>query len=170
MHRRITAGLFAALLPWLAHAGWFQRDWPETLARVRAEFPAARQLSTADLATRMVGATQPALLDVRTPDEYAISQLKGAILAPDLDSALRALAGRDRGSAVIVYCSVGWRSSQMAEALQAAGYREVYNLEGGLFSWANEDRPVYQGDQRAHVVHPYNEDWGRLLRADWHPR
>lgn len=170
MRARIAAGLFAALTPWFAYAGWFQRDWPETLAQVRAEFPAARQLSTAAAAARMAEPIAPLLLDVRSPDEYAISQLHGALLAPDLDHALRLLAGRDPQGTVIVYCSVGWRSSKLAQALQVAGYREVYNLEGGLFSWANEDRPVYQGDQRVHRVHPFNRDWGRLLNADWHPR
>lgn len=170
MRGHIMAGLFAAMLPWLAHAGWFQRDWPETLAQVRDEFPSARQMGAAAVAAQMNGPTAPLLLDVRTPEEYAISQLRGAILAPDLDSALRALAGRNQSSMVIVYCSVGWRSSRLAQALQAAGYGEVYNLEGGLFTWANEDRPVYQGDRRVRVVHPYNDDWGKLLRADWHPR
>ena len=44
------------------------------------------------------------------------------------------------------------------------GYTEVYNLEGSIFAWANEGRPVYRGKERVQVVHPYDKIWGRLLK------
>ena len=37
------------------------------------------------------------------------------------------------------------------------------NMEGSIFKWANEGRPVYRDGERVEKVHPYNETWGRLL-------
>ena len=41
---------------------------------------------------------------------------------------------------------------------------EVYNMRGGIFQWAMEDREVVDGDGvKATVVHPYSAIWGKLL-------
>lgn len=47
----------------------------------------------------------------------------------------------------------------------------VYNLEGSLFKWANENRPIVDRNGAiTEKVHPYNSVWGKLLysykRAD----
>jgi rhodanese-related sulfurtransferase len=89
--------------------------------------------------------------------------LSGAIQAADGKAALLVLHGRDRREPVVVYCSVGWRSSEVAEALQRSGYRDVRNLKGGIFTWANEGRPLYRDGRRVFVVHPFDRGWGRLL-------
>lgn len=40
----------------------------------------------------------------------------------------------------------------------------VYNLEGSLFKWANEGKPMVDINNRVTVyVHPYNAIWGKLL-------
>ena len=65
---------------------------------------------------------------------------------------------------IVLYCSVGHRSSELAQFLMKKGYTEVYNLEGSIFAWANEGRPVYRGNERVKVVHPYDRTWGRLLK------
>lgn len=163
--KRVLGTLLLTLLPALAGAGWFTRTWPDTLARVHREFPSVQSISPATLAAGAPG-EPPLLLDVRTPAEYAVSHLHGAQRAETLDAALRLLQGRPATAPVVVYCSVGWRSSALAVALQQAGFSAVYNLEGGIFTWANEDRPLYRGEQRVHLVHPYNRDWGALLRED----
>ena len=42
------------------------------------------------------------------------------------------------------------------------------NVEGSLFRWANEGRPVYRGVEKLEdaKVHPYNDTFGKLLDAD----
>jgi 3-mercaptopyruvate sulfurtransferase SseA len=50
--------------------------------------------------------------------------------------------------------------------LEQAGIADVYNLEGGLFQWANEGRPIVRGSEQVHEVHPFNRIWGLLLRKD----
>ena len=77
--------------------------------------------------------------------------------------ALDALEPKDSEHTVVVYCSVGYRSSQLAQELRRQGFENVFNLEGSLFQWANEGRPLYRGKERAYRAHPYDEEWGQLL-------
>ncbi|MEF8866821.1 MAG: rhodanese-like domain-containing protein, partial [Salinibacter sp.] len=65
---------------------------------------------------------------------------------------------------------VGYRSAGVVQALQRQGFSQVYNLEGSIFRWANEGRPVVRDGEQVSAVHPYDATWGRLLtdslRAD----
>jgi rhodanese-related sulfurtransferase len=105
------------------------------------------------------------LLDVRSPEEQKVSQLRGAQRVdaeqPDLDS-----LAIPEDAKVVVYCSIGYRSAALMGALKRAGVEHVYNLEGGLFDWANQGRPIYRGEERVDEVHPFNRIWGLLLSPD----
>lgn len=155
--------------------------WPTTLKMIRAKFPGVTQLSTDSLQTWLyesrqaeaeaeqsqsgqVPSERPLLLDVREKEEYAVSHLKDAVLAASGKEALDALEGVPPDRPVVLYCSVGYRSSEMAAYLQKRGFEKVYNLEGSIFAWANEGRPVYRGGERVQVVHPYDRVWGKLLK------
>jgi len=47
--------------------------------------------------------------------------------------------------------------------------RPIYNLEGSLFKWANESRPLVDNSgSPTKLVHPYNNVWGRLLEKSLH--
>ncbi|MDE0348954.1 MAG: rhodanese-like domain-containing protein, partial [Gammaproteobacteria bacterium] len=138
--------------------------WQAALRLVREDFPDVPQRTTAQLADLLE--RQPAgvvLLDARSVAEYEVSHLPGAVPASGLHTALDALAGVGPATTVVVYCSVGYRSSQLAERLLEHGRDNVFNLEGSIFRWANEGRPVYRGDERVNQVHPYDDEWGRLL-------
>ena len=158
--------------------------WSTTLKMIRAKFPAVAQLSTDSLQawldepgqaeeaqspseqTQMVQAPseRPLLLDVREQEEYEVSHLKDALRATSEKEALQALEGVPPDRPVVLYCSVGYRSSEMAGFLQKRGFDKVYNLEGSIFAWANEGKPVYRGGERVQVVHPYDRVWGKLLK------
>ena len=141
--------------------------WSTTLKMIRAKFPQVAQLSTDSLHTWLEAsktAERPLLLDVREKEEYGVSHLKDAVSALTKEEALQALEGVAPDRPVVLYCSVGYRSSEMAGFLQKRGFRKVYNLEGSIFAWANEGRPVYRGDERVHEVHPYDRVWGKLLK------
>ena len=103
------------------------------------------------------------LLDARELAEFRVSHLEGAARIdpshPDFDAVRVPERAR-----VVVYCSVGWRSADIASQLRQRGV-DAYNLEGGIFRWANEGHPVVRGDRRVRAVHPYDETWGRLLDA-----
>jgi rhodanese-related sulfurtransferase len=64
---------------------------------------------------------------------------------------------------MVVYCSIGYRSARLVEKLREGGFSEAKNLEGSIFQWANEGRPVVQNGEVVEEVHPYNKTWGLLL-------
>ena len=148
--------------------------WSTTLKMIRAKFPEVTQLSTDNLQTWLDVPAQapsgrpqterPLLLDVREKEEYEVSHLQDAVLATSEKEALQALEGVPLDRPVVLYCSVGYRSSEMAAFLQKRGFEKVYNLEGSIFAWANEGRSVYRGGERVQVVHPYDRVWGKLLK------
>ena len=142
-------------------------SWSMTLKTIRTKFPTVAHISTDTLQSWLDKSPQrePLLLfDVREPEEYAVSHLQGAQPVPSKDEALKALQGAPSDQRIVLYCSVGYRSSELAQFLMKRGYTEIYNLEGSIFAWANEGRPVYQGKERVQVVHPYDKTWGRLLK------
>ena len=141
--------------------------WSMTLKMIRARFPTVARVSTDTLQSWLDESPQRKnllLFDVREPEEYAVSHLQGARPAPSKDEALKALQGTPSDQRIVLYCSVGYRSSELAQFLMKKGYTEVYNLEGSIFAWANEGRPVYRGKERVTVVHPYDKIWGSLLK------
>lgn len=81
------------------------------------------------------------LLDVRTPQEFAICRLPSARLIP-----LAELPGRlhelDSSREIAVYCKSGGRSAQAVALLRQAGFRKLWNLKGGILAWAREIDPA----------------------------
>lgn len=137
---------------------------------IRKKFPDVRQLPTRELAAWLGDTNRPAplLADARKPEEFAISHLPGA---HHLDSVAAVKATLQSNSQpVVVYCSVGYRSSVLAEKLQKAGVTNVFNLDGSIFAWANEGRPVFRGTNTVQQVHPYSKKWGALLDERFHPK
>ena len=104
------------------------------------------------------------LLDVREVKEYSVSHIEGAIAPNDF---MTQFGPQVDGKTVILYCSVGRRSSQLGDKvraqLMAAGAEKVSNLEGGIFRWHNDNQALVSGAGQTDKVHPYNAWWGRLV-------
>ncbi len=149
---------------------------------IEAAHPGVPWIDTASLAADLTQAPRPILLDVREEAEFAVSHLEGAhrispnlaerLSSPDGDAIWANLRQRlhlESNDHVVVYCSVGYRSAALGQALIARGVR-VRNLLGGLFQWANEGRPLVRQrnrqQQTATRVHPYDQTWGRFLEAN----
>ena len=84
------------------------------------------------------------LLDVRTPGEYQQMRLADAHLIP-IDQVTRRIDEIPKNRPVIIYCAVGSRSAQVFNFLARKGYQEVYNLDGGIYAWAQRGLPILQG-------------------------
>jgi rhodanese-related sulfurtransferase len=137
---------------------------------LRASFPDVESIKAAELQTVLSGKERPIILDVREPEEFAVSHLQGAVrIDPDaeLDEVLRAIGPDLKGRAIIVYCSVGVRSTQLTErvydGLKARGASRIANLSEGVFGWHNAKRPFVRGTLATSYVHPYDALWGQLL-------
>jgi len=169
--RQSSALLSLALIsPFLGVAlGWGKpSDLPKVAEAVADRFPDVGEVTPAALEQELdrPADARPILLDVRSPEEYAVSHLAGAVRAATLDGALAALDGTPPDAEIVVYCAVGFRSAVLAEKLQKAGYTHVRNLRGALFAWANSGRPVVRDGHPVDQVHPYDKNWGKLLRED----
>ena len=144
-------------------------DWSAVEAIIADEYPDVPRMSTAELAAAL--AADPAgvvILDARAAEEFAVSHLPGAhLVGSDADAAGR-LAAAAADARVVVYCSVGYRSAALVDRLRERGHANAVNLEGSIFRWAGEGRPVYREAARVEQVHPYDDRWGALLpRSLW---
>ena len=105
---------------------------------------------------------EPVLLDTRTLEEYRVSHLANAKLLPsDLEDLKQ--EGINHSTPIVAYCSVGYRSAEIARQLQRMGYQNVFNLDGSIFQWVNENRAVYREGKLTDRVHPYDRFWQYLL-------
>ncbi len=137
---------------------------------IRHKFPEVSQIPTDSLLVwqSKTRSTHPLLLDVREDEEYVVSHLKAARQSVSEQEALDILKNVPKDTLIVLYCSVGYRSSKLAKKLKTHGFTNVYNLEGSIFEWANRGLPVFRGDRQVNAVHPFDETWGRLLdRALW---
>lgn len=137
--------------------------------KVAKKFDEVRQLSTADLAAWLADPARkpPQLLDAREAAEFAVSHLPGAIRVDPEAGAEQVLAKIDKTRPVVVYCSVGYRSSALARRLIKGGHAQTMNLEGSIFKWANEGRPLVRDGKPALKVHPYDDNYGSMLREEF---
>jgi len=136
---------------------------------VRTRFPQVRQVSPAE-AQRWLQSTnglRPQLLDIRTLEEFEISHLPRAQRVDPKIKPDQLLPKLDPGRPVLVYCAVGYRSSELATRLIKAGFTNVANIEGSIFAWANAGLPMETNGRPATVVHPYNETFGKLLKPEF---
>ena len=122
------------------------------------------RLTVARLAQELAVPPVPLLLDVRTPAEFRVSHLAGAQFVNADSIATVQLPGIDRQQPVVVYCSVGVRSERLGERLLALGFRNVRNLQGGIFEWVNEGHPVVNAAGPTADIHPFSTFWGLWLR------
>ena len=130
------------------------------------------------------------LFDVREKNERLVSFIKGSVWidssqesAVQVEQAQKAinekitkLTTNEKKEVenlnVIAYCSIGYRSSDLIRKLLKTDMSfkplettiKFYNLDGSLFKWANEGKPIVDSsDSPTHFVHPYNALWGKLL-------
>ena len=90
---------------------------------------------------------------------------------PDANDAevLKAIGSAAEGRDIIFYCSVGVRSTILAQRVHAAlaknGAGAIANLSGGIFAWHNAGRRLVGMDGKTtDLVHPFDGEWGRLVK------
>jgi rhodanese-related sulfurtransferase len=83
------------------------------------------------------------VLDIRTPDEYTSGHIAGAVnldfYEPDFAESLDGLA---KDLPYFVYCRSGNRSETTIDQMRNLGFTEVYELDGGIVSWAEAGLPT----------------------------
>ena len=115
-------------------------------------------------------ASKYVLFDTRQKEEYDTSHLQSAIhIAPDMsaDVFMKQFGSGIRGKHLVIYCSVGDRSSHFIERVREKAFEKgaisLSNLRGGIFRWYNEKNTVVNESGETDAIHPYDEKWGKLI-------
>ena len=141
---------------------------------LRRQFPTVQNITVADLKQKIDNEDDILIIDTRTEEEYNVSFIPNAKLL-SYKSEKTEIAEFlqqnevERREAVVCYCSLGYRSSVLAEKIRAVRpdledlQVEVYNLEGSIFQWVNSNLGVSNpsGDT-VHCAHPFSYMWGIL--------
>jgi len=72
------------------------------------------------------------ILDVRSVEEYKEAHINGSINIPVCDLEQKAIGNLKKDSIIIIYCSAGIRSKKAVKILRKLGYKNLYNVEGGI--------------------------------------
>lgn len=164
--RRLTASLLVVALASCRPAP-DALDWDTVEAMIAHNFPGVPSLTTEELAAGLASESRDIiLLDAREAAEFDVSHLPGAHHVGSDTEAVARLADGSPDALIVVYCSVGYRSAALVANLIERGYTNAVNLEGSIFRWASETRPLSRGAMNVREVHPYDDEWGTLLPPD----
>jgi len=115
--------------------------------------PRVASVSTEEVQALMAAGTESkdvVLVDVRSPEEIAVSIIPGAISVSEFEANFQ----QYRAAEVITYCTVGVRSAYYADKLIDAGVR-ARNYEGSILDWVGAGLPVVtsagEATRRVHV-------------------
>jgi thioredoxin len=87
-------------------------------------------------AEKIKATPQPAIIDVRSPEEFAGQHIDKAININWNGDNFEGKVGKyDKSKPIYVYCMSGGRSKQAAEKLGDLGFTKIYELQGGIMKW-----------------------------------
>lgn len=83
------------------------------------------------------------LVDVRTAGEVATGKIANALNIDYNSVEFDAQAAKlDPNKPVAVYCKVGGRSARAVKVFQELGFKQIYELDGGIISWNASGLPI----------------------------
>lgn len=137
-----------------------KREAMETMyAKVRAGAPEVPEITADDVLARRAS-DDLVLVDVRTPEEQAVSMIEGAVTVEAFEADRAAYADRP----VVVYCTIGGRSGKYAQRLHAEGVN-VTNMAGAILAWTHAGGALVDPDGNpTKRVHTHSSRFG--LTAD----
>ena len=103
-------------------------------------------LSPTEFQSKLKDTPDAILLDVRRPEEIAVERLENSQSIVFDDSFETKLDDLEK-KPLFVYCASGKRSAKAAAILRGKGYKNVYELEGGLGSWKEAGLTLDQAQQ-----------------------
>ncbi|MCG8420204.1 MAG: Grx4 family monothiol glutaredoxin [Proteobacteria bacterium] len=98
--------------------------------------PDVQQIGAKELKAKLDAGEIQELIDVRTPEERSTAQIDGSKLLDD--EIMQYLSQIDVKTPIAFYCHHGSRSQAAAEHFRDRGFRNVYNLIGGIDAWSAE--------------------------------
>lgn len=127
------------------------------------EFPLVEGITVSQLQQLQQQGQELLLVDVRSPEERAVSYIPGAITTKEFERDLE----QYKNVKVIVYCTIGYRSGKYAQKLQQQGVK-VLNLEGSLLAWSHVQGELINATGMTNKVHIFGRQW-QLTSKDYEP-
>ncbi|HUT71957.1 MAG TPA: rhodanese-like domain-containing protein [Desulfatiglandales bacterium] len=82
-------------------------------------------------------------LDVRTPREFANGHIEDAVNLDCYSETFKDTLNRlDHNKIYLIYCQIGGRSGRVLDLMKELGFREVYNISGGIIEWKEAGLPI----------------------------
>jgi len=75
------------------------------------------------------------LVDVREPEEVAVSTIKDSRHIPLRELHLRAEEELDKNADIVIFCAHGIRSLHALALLEKLGFKKLRSLDGGIAAW-----------------------------------
>jgi len=128
-----------------------QKKIDSMYSRSKAQFPEVTEITAEDLREKLKS-EDVVIIDVRGPEEQAVSMIEGAVPSMEFERNMKDY----EGSPVVCYCTMGHRSGLYAQHLQRLGW-EAINLKGSILSWTHAGGELVDADgptQRVHVWGP----------------
>jgi rhodanese-related sulfurtransferase len=113
----------------------------------RAAGATFKTITPAEAKTMIENRSDLVLVDVRSPEEFQGGALPGSTLIPFWDLT-KGRHNLPKDKPILLVCAVGGRSLVCGQMLASQGYREVYNLEGGLDAWIEQRIPLPRNGRR----------------------
>lgn len=102
------------------------------------------EIAPRELKQKLDSGEKITLIDVREPQEYAVSRIEGSELIPlrVVPQALASLQEKAAAGPVVVYCHHGMRSLQAVTWLRRQGVADCQSLQGGIDLWSTAVDPT----------------------------
>ena len=158
---RLSGNILLILLSCLVYSASAQTEYDEKLKSLYQN--TVRTMQPEEV-RKLMKEEKVILLDTRSKEEFNVSHLAGAQFLNYNSYSNDDLSIIAKNSKVIVYCSVGYRSERVGERLIQLGYKNVFNIYGGIFQWKNKGFDVVNKyNQPTDSVHTYNKNWSVWL-------
>ena len=113
----------------------FSLIWIFPLSGQEVTVDSCRNLDPIDFCIRMQTYEIPLLIDTRSFKEFARERIPGAILVESKSKLAEMADSLDLDRPIFLYCEDDQRSPVACQVLCEMGFRNVYNLKGGLIEW-----------------------------------
>lgn len=122
--------------------------------KMAKQFPAVAEISALEL-MQLQREQSVVLVDVRSPQEQAVSMLPGAMT----QAAFEQEHDRLPDVPIVAYCTIGYRSGLFAQRLQQQGI-PVRNLRGSILAWTHAGGDLMDASgQPTRKLHVYSRRW-----------
>lgn len=126
----------------------------------------SKAIQTIDVKTyaeKLKTTENPQLLDVRTPEEFSTGHIENAEnVNLNGNNFVTEANTYDKSKPIFVYCKVGGRSAQAADKLAQLGFKEIYNLDGGIMKWDAEGN-AKPSDK---IIGMCDQEYGELIKSN----